>query len=99
MTILERFGLPAVTGAPVYGEPRELADGSVVITATRTGLRGEPKPVGIFVIHGGKVTWEPAVDVDRVAFLGVLTGLLAAAFATLAMLRRPPWPDVTIRKS
>jgi len=53
-------------------------------------------PVGVFVVHGGKASWVPAVDGSRVALIGVTAGLLAAAFSTLAVLRQPPWPRITI---
>ena len=36
---------------------------------------------------------------DRVALIGVLTGLLAAVIATLAVLRQPPWPRITITEN
>ena len=31
-----------------------------------------------------------------VALIGVLTGLLAAVIGSLAVLRQPPWPRMTI---
>ena len=34
-------------------------------------------------------------DTSRVALIGVLTGLLAAVIASLAVLRQPPWPKMT----
>jgi hypothetical protein len=72
----------------VYGEPYQMDDGTTVIPVA--------KPVGVFVIHGGKASWVSAVDANRVALIGVLTGLLAAVIATLAVLRQPPWPRITI---
>jgi hypothetical protein len=48
------------------------------------------------VIRGGEASWVPAFDSNRVALIGVLTGLLAAVIATLAVLRQPPWPRITI---
>jgi hypothetical protein len=33
--------------------------------------------VGVYVVRGGNVTWEPAFDLSRVAVLGTLTGLVA----------------------
>ncbi|CDM74661.1 conserved hypothetical membrane protein [Mycobacterium marinum E11] len=54
-------------------------------------------PIGVFVIHGGDAKWVPAVDANRIALVGVLTGLFAAVIGSLAVLRRPPWPDITIR--
>ncbi|MCQ4120609.1 spore germination protein GerW family protein [Rhodococcus tibetensis] len=54
-------------------------------------------PVGVFVIHGGRVRWQPTVDSTRLALLGELIGLASAVIATLAVLRRPPWPDLRRR--
>ncbi|MEV6772733.1 hypothetical protein AB0N05_29255 [Nocardia sp. NPDC051030] len=96
MTLRERLGEIPEIGGVVYGTPHETADGSTIITATSAGGWFGPRPLGVFVIHGGKVKFEPAVDATRIATLGVLTGLLAATFATLAVLRRPPWPDLKI---
>ncbi len=53
-------------------------------------------PVGVFVVHGGKGSWLPAVDASRVALISVTTGLLAATITCLALLRQPPWPRITI---
>jgi hypothetical protein len=72
----------------VYGEPYQTADGATVIPVA--------KPLGVFVIRSGEASWVPAVDASRVALIGVLTGLLAAVIATLAVLRQPPWPRITI---
>lgn len=41
--------------------------------------------------------WTPAVDASRVAMIGACTGFMAALLATVAVLRRPPWPDMTER--
>jgi hypothetical protein len=48
----------------------------------------------VFVIRGDDVKWEPAIDATRIALVGAVTGLVAATLATLAMVRRPPWPDL-----
>lgn len=56
-------------------------------------------PVGVFVVRGDHASWVPAVDANRIALVGVTTGLLSAVIASLAMLRRPPWPDISIRRS
>jgi hypothetical protein len=71
----------------VYGEPYETADGATVIPVA--------KPLGVFVVHRGKASWVPAIDGNRIALIGVLTGLLAAVIGTLAVLRQPPWPKMT----
>lgn len=73
--------------ARVYGEPYETADGATVILVA--------KPLGVFVVHRGEASWVPAVDGNRIALIGVLTGLLAAVIASLAVLRQPPWPKMT----
>ncbi|MEV4123458.1 hypothetical protein [Nocardia sp. NPDC049707] len=79
-----------------YGQPYETSDGTTVITVTRTsGLLRSARPVGAFVVHDGEVSWTPAVDATQIALMGELIGLLAAVIATLAVLRRPPWPDLS----
>ncbi|MBV8929587.1 MAG: hypothetical protein JO152_10730 [Mycobacteriaceae bacterium] len=75
----------------VFGAPYQTADGATVITVSAVRSRGS-MPVGIFVIKDGIPTWSQAVD--RIALIGVLAGLIAGALATLAMVRRPPWPDM-----
>jgi hypothetical protein len=80
----------------VYGEPMEV-EGATVIPVARIRGRGlYATPVGVFVIRGGEVSWTAAVDQNRVALIGVITGLAAAVIGTLAMLRRPPWPDIVL---
>jgi hypothetical protein len=91
----------------VYGEPYETSDGATVIPVARIRAGRAPSnqdadqginatPLGVFVIHGGEASWVPAVDANRVALIGVLTGLLAAVIGSLAVLRQPPWPRITI---
>jgi hypothetical protein len=82
---------PARPDEAVFGEPYETPGGATVIPVH--------SPVGVFVIHGGDVQWEPAVDTTRVLLIGAMTGLMAATLGTLAVLRKPPWPDVVIRKT
>jgi hypothetical protein len=74
-----------------YGEPFATADGATVIAVT--------KPLGVFVVHGGEASWLSAFDHTRIALIGVLTGLLAAVIGTLAVLRQPPWPRITITEN
>jgi hypothetical protein len=76
------------TSRRVFGEPYVTPDGVTVIP-----VEG---PVGVFVVQGDGAQWVPAVDNNRVALLGVLTGLLAAVIGSLAVLRQPPWPRITI---
>lgn len=101
-----------VIGRRVYGEPYQTADGATVIPVARIRVgrrsrRADPDqdlgafglsavPVGVFVVHGGQGSWVPAVDVTRIGTIGATTGLLAAVIGCLAVLRRPPWPNITI---
>ncbi|BDY32087.1 hypothetical protein [Mycolicibacterium mageritense] len=81
----------------VFGEPYQTPDGATVIPVSTVRSRDgrvTAKPLGVFVVKDGKPTWTAAVDHTRVALLGEVIGLVAATFATLAMVRRPPWPDV-----
>jgi hypothetical protein len=70
----------------VFGDRYQTPDGATVIPVS--------KPVGVFVVKDGKPAWCPAVDQTRVALLGVLVGLVSAALAGVAVVRRPPWPDL-----
>lgn len=89
-----------LAGNLVYGQPHQTPDGATVITAARvrvSGADGAPvtiTPLGVMVIRGDRTKWVAAVDADRIALVGVLTGLLSAVIASLAVLRRPPWPDL-----
>ena len=84
--------------ARVFGEAYETADGTTVIPVTN--VRGDSrfalraKPAGVFVVKDGKAAWVPAVDTGRVAMMGILVGLVSATLAGVAMVRRPPWPDL-----
>jgi hypothetical protein len=78
----------------VYGEPYRTADGATVIPVSKVRA-GASTPIGIFVIQGGTTRWVAAVDGDRIALIGVITGLIAAVLGSLAVLRRPPWPDLS----
>jgi hypothetical protein len=82
------------TRGRVYGEPYRMADGGTVITVAKVRA-GNSTPVGVFVVHDGTARWVPAVDANRIALLGVMTGLLCGVIASVAVLRRPPWPDLS----
>lgn len=87
-------------GSVVYGEPHQTPDGATIITAARVSASGRDgssttaTPLGVMVIRGDQAKWVAAVDANRIALVGVLTGLLSAVIASLAVLRRPPWPDL-----
>ena len=84
----------AITVSRVFGEPIE-EDGVTIVpvAAVRGGGGGggdaehnggggfgiAARPVGVYVIHGGEVTWRPAVDPMRLALGGQIVGALAIA--------------------
>ena len=89
----------------LFGQPHETADGTTVIPVAK--LRGRSargvddsrirlgaKPIGIFVVKDGKASFVPAADTTPIAMMGILVGLVSAALAGVAMVRRPPWPDL-----
>ena len=81
----------------VFGEPYQRPDGDTIIPVVRaTGTRGVT-PMGVFVVHDGKATWEPAVDANLKALLAGLAWVVPATLVAIAMIRRPPWPDTRIR--
>jgi len=85
---LDQLPIDRAAAGRVYGEPYQTPDGTTVIPVV--------KPRGVFVVRNGEASWTPAVDGNRVAQLAVLTGLLAAVIGSLAVLRQPPWPRMTI---
>jgi hypothetical protein len=104
-----REALDSITADPaasrVYGQPYETADGTTIVPVAKVRGRSRPdaedarfrlnaKPVGVFVIKNGEASWVPAVDATRIVLMGELIGLVSATLATLAMVRRPPWPDL-----
>jgi hypothetical protein len=78
--------------ARVFGDAYQTDEATVIpVTTVR---RGSPRPAGVFVVKGGSASWVPAVDGERIAMMGILVGLVSAALAGVAMVRRPPWPDL-----
>ncbi|GAB2630359.1 hypothetical protein GCM10027088_00030 [Nocardia goodfellowii] len=106
VTLRERFDEKALRGALVYEEPHHTPEGSTIIMVSAYGYNGA-RPVGMFVVHDGEVTWEAAEDRIGLiqartgliaATIGTITGLIAAAFVTGTLLRRPPWPDIRMNQ-
>lgn len=99
MSPLEQLGAtqPGDASALVYGTPQETPDGSVIVTVARVRgiLRPAARPVGVYVVKDGQATWTPAVDANRIALFGQTIGLVSATLALLAIVRRPPWPDLS----
>ena len=85
-------GTTVIAVAKIRGKVRPVKANALETASEQVGIHA--KPVGVFVLRDADVKWEPAVDATAIALVGALTGLVAAAFATLAMVRRPPWPDI-----
>jgi len=85
-------GVTVIAVAKVRGKVRPVKANALEAATEEVAIHA--KPVGVFVLRGGDVKWEPAIDATPIALVGVLTGLAAATLATLAMVRRPPWPDL-----
>ncbi|MEU6581913.1 hypothetical protein [Nocardia sp. NPDC046763] len=75
MTVRERLGLPVFGGGLNYGEPHETSDGTTIITVTGTGGLLGPRPLGIFVVRGETVKWEPADGGTAAATNGAVRGI------------------------
>jgi hypothetical protein len=86
------------TRGRVYGEPYRTPDGATVITVAKV-RDGAASPVGVFVVQAGSARWVAAVDANRIALIGVITGLISAVLAGVAVVRRPPWPDLSATSS
>jgi uncharacterized spore protein YtfJ len=82
----------AMTVKRVYGDPIEREGITIVPTARVRGGGGgggdaennggggfglTARPVGAYVLKGGEVSWEPAVDVNRIATMGIIAGIVA----------------------
>ncbi|AKN15424.1 hypothetical protein MHAE_13073 [Mycobacterium haemophilum DSM 44634] len=88
--------LPTDRGAKRgYGEPYETADGATVIPVASIGVGRARRR-----FHRGEQNAQADQDAPAFGFaavpMGVITGLLAAVIGTLAVLRQPPWPRITI---
>ncbi|NKY86394.1 hypothetical protein [Nocardia veterana] len=98
MTVREQFDLPAVDeDSAIYGDPYRTPEGATVIPVTRPGGRWRrARPLGVFVVADGKASWHAVTNDTAIALLGITVGLVATALSLTAVVRRPPWPDVTV---
>ena len=82
----------AMTVKRVYGDPIEREGLTIVPAADVRGGGGgggdsennggggfglTARPVGVYVVKGGEVEWEPAVDVNRISMMGIVAGIVA----------------------
>ncbi len=82
----------------VYGEPYQTPDAATVIPVARIRAGRRPRRFDSDAqdaSDAGAALGFAAVPVG-VALIGVLTGLLAAVIGSLAVLRQPPWPKLTV---
>jgi uncharacterized spore protein YtfJ len=82
----------AMTVRRVFGEPIE-RDGALVIPAAKVrgggggggdnagngggGFGLSATPAGVYVVRDGRVTWEPAIDVNRIVLVGQIVAIVA----------------------
>jgi uncharacterized spore protein YtfJ len=71
---IERDGLTIVPAASVRGGGGGGADSE---NNGGGGFGLTARPVGVFVVKGSDVEWEPAVDVSRISMMGLLVGIVA----------------------
>ena len=92
-----------VTGRVVFGEPYEKNGVTVIPMAKVSGGGGgggegdggpggggvglDARPAGAFVIKGSEVSWIPALDVNRIVFVGQIV-LLAAILSWRSVARQ-----------
>ena len=72
---IERDGVTVVPAAAVFGGTGGGGDGDGN-GGGGFGLIG--RPVGAWVIRDGQASWKPAIDVGRLALIGLLLGLVLA---------------------
>lgn len=82
----------------MYGEPLRLDEATTVVLVSRRTRSGRTVPLGALTTHAGTTEWTPTNDPERLALAGIAVGFVAATLACLAMVRRPPWPDVVIHE-
>jgi len=75
---IERDGLTVIPAAAVQGGGGGGGGGSGDNGSGSGGGFGiRARPVGAYVIHDGKVSWKPALDLTRVILGGQIVGIVA----------------------
>lgn len=52
------------------------------------GLGGQVRPLGVYVLRGSDVTWQPVLDLQRIILGGQAVGALAILTVLVGLLRR-----------
>ena len=76
-----------VTGG-AGGGGGESADADAPGSGFGSGFGMDARPVGVYEVHDGAVTWKPAVDATRLAKNGQVLAGIALVCLTIVMLRR-----------
>jgi uncharacterized spore protein YtfJ len=76
---IEKDGLMIIPAASVSGGGG--GGGGPAEAGSGVGYGVRARPVGAFVIKGGEVRWEPAVDATRIALRGMLVPIVALIVA------------------
>ena len=64
------------------------ADGNGAPAGGGVGFGVKARPVGVYIVKGGEVSWQPALDVTRVALAGQLLLGVVAILTARKLLRR-----------
>jgi uncharacterized spore protein YtfJ len=81
--------LPAAKVSGGAGGGTGPADSEVKPSGTGGGFGMSAKALGVFVIHdGGKVQWQPAVDVNRIVMGGQIVAVAALLLARAVITAR-----------
>jgi uncharacterized spore protein YtfJ len=87
---IERDGTTVIPAARLRGRARgQRAKKRNGVDASQSGLRLAARPAGALVIRDGAVSWQPAIDVNRIVAGGqVLSVTIAGLVYLMLRLRR-----------
>jgi uncharacterized spore protein YtfJ len=95
LTVRRVFGEPytadgalVVPVASVLGSHGLAGAGTTARAADAGALGVRVRPLGVYVIRGERVTWQPALDLNRVILGGQVAGAVIALALAVALRRR-----------
>jgi uncharacterized spore protein YtfJ len=83
MRVSEVFGMPYEKNGITIIPAAKIAGGAggggdqAQPQAGGVGFGVSSRPVGAFVIKGGEVSWQPALDVNRIILMGQIVAIVA----------------------